>query len=190
MPLLDSWMPAYDVAARYVTQIAAPPAHVYATLLSTDFSRSPLVRALMGIRLLPAFFRSPRSTWRRFAGRHRPQRASLRDLEHSDFVLLEEQPPKEIVLGITGRFWALSATTMRILPAQFRDPLPAGLAQAAWNFELTASPTGTSLSTETRVRCADEVTRRQFLRYWRIVSPGSGLIRHAILNQVRREALT
>jgi hypothetical protein len=46
------------------------------------------------------------------------------------------------------------------------------------------------LTTETRIRCADAATRRHFRRYWRLVGPGSGLIRHAILGQVRRESLT
>lgn len=188
MTLLDSWMPSFDVSARYASQIGAPPAHVYATLLATDFSRPLLVRTLMGVRLLPAFLRSPRTVWRRFR-RPAGSRASLQSLEHSDFQLLEELPPREIVLGITGRFWTLRASAIRVPPAQFRDPLAPGLAQAVWSFEVLPTATGTELATETRVRCADARTRREFLRYWRLVAPGSGLIRHAILRQVRREAL-
>jgi uncharacterized protein YndB with AHSA1/START domain len=65
MTLIDSWMPAYDVKARYAIRIPAPPAQVYATLLATDFSRPWLVRGLMGIRKLPSFFSSPGSAWRR-----------------------------------------------------------------------------------------------------------------------------
>lgn len=44
MTLLDSWMPAPDVRARYAMRIGAPPARVYAALLATDFSRPWLVR--------------------------------------------------------------------------------------------------------------------------------------------------
>ena len=44
MTLLSSWMPTHDAAARYSIRIAAPPAQVYATLLTTDFSRSLVVR--------------------------------------------------------------------------------------------------------------------------------------------------
>ncbi len=72
MTLLNSWMPAYAFAARYVARIAAPPAQVYATLLATDFSRPWLVRALMGVRLLPALLRSPSATWRRLIRSARP----------------------------------------------------------------------------------------------------------------------
>jgi hypothetical protein len=126
---------------------------------------------------------------RRLTRRSGTTRTSLADLEHSDFILLEEAPAHEIVLGITGRFWALTAEIVRIPPERFRDALPVGLAQAVWNFEVTDAPAGAQLATETRVRCADPPTRRRFRRYWRVVAPGSGLIRHAILAQVRREAM-
>ena len=188
MTLIDSWMPTCDASARYSMRIAAPPARVYDTLLATDLSRPWLVRALMCIRLLPGLLRSPRTTWRRLTGSARSSRASLTDLDRSDFILLESAPPREIVLGITGRFWTLAAECVRISPAHFREPLAAGLAQAAWNFEVTATPGGSELATETRIRCADAATLRTFRRYWRVVAPGSGLIRYAILNQVRREA--
>ena len=189
MTLLDAWMPTYDVAARYAVRIAAPPTQVYATLLATDFSRPWLVRGLMGLRLIPALLGSPGATWRRLVRPARGSRASLANLDQSDFVLLQQMPPREIVLGITGRFWALAAESVPIPPARFRVALPEGLAQAAWNFEVTGTADGTELATETRVRCADPATLRRFRRYWRLVAFGSGLIRHAILGQVRREAM-
>ena len=187
--LLDSWMPACDVSARYGVSIHASPERVYATLLATDFGRPWLVRGLMGFRLLPGLLRSPAATWRRLRRGGGSRRASLSDLAHSDFLLLEAAPPREIVLGITGRFWTLAAEIVRIPPERFREPLPVGLAQAAWSFEVTASGAGCELATETRIRCADPATLRAFRRYWRLVAPGSGLIRHAILGQVRREAM-
>jgi uncharacterized protein YndB with AHSA1/START domain len=189
MTLLDSWMPAPDVRARYAMRIGAPPARVYAALLATDFSRSWAVRGLMGIRLLPSLLRSPRSTWQKLVHPPRASRASLTDLAHSDFTFLAATPPREIVLGITGRFWKLAPEVVPVPPEQFRETLPVGLAQATWNFEVNATPGGSELATETRIRCADPATLRQFRRYWRLVAPGSGLIRYAILNQVRREAM-
>lgn len=189
MTLLDSWMPAYDVAAKYSVRISASPARVYEALLATDFRRLWLVRALMGVRLLPALLRAPSATWRRLSRPSSPSQASLTDLAHSDFVLLEESPPHEIVLGITGRFWKLTAEIVSIPPERFREALPAGLAQAAWNFAVTGASGGATLTTETRVRCADAATRRRFQLYWWLVAPGSGLIRHAILGRVRRKAL-
>lgn len=187
--LLDSWMPVYDMAARHSVRIDSSVSHVYATLMVSDFSRPWLVRALMGIRLLPGFLHSPAATWRRLRDPTRSPRASLSDQPGSDFLRLEEAPPREIVLGISGRFWTLAADIVPIPRERFREPLPSGLAQGAWSFEVTAMRGGTELATETRVRCADPATLRAFRRYWRLVAPGSALIRHAMLGQVRREAL-
>ena len=93
--LLDSWMPVHDVSARYVTRIDAPPAVVYATLMATDFGRPMIVRVLMGFRLLPGLLTSPRATWERLLRPSRSGRGSLANLEHSPFILLEQQPPRK-----------------------------------------------------------------------------------------------
>jgi hypothetical protein len=44
------------------------------------------------------------------------------------------------------------------------------------------------LSTETRVQATDAMSRRQFLRYWRIIGPFSGLVRRDLLRRIKREA--
>lgn len=181
-------MPAFDVSASYRVDIAAPPERVYATLLAADLGRPWLVRTLMGIRLLPCLVASPRRTWQRMTSTRQSHRISLGDASHSDFVLLEQLAPHEIVLGITGRFWTPAASVVPIPVERFRDALPIGLAQAVWNFAVSAGPGGSALTTETRIRCSDPATLRSFRRYWWIVSSGSGLIRRAILEQIRREA--
>ena len=108
---------------------------------------------------------------------------------NADFVLLEEIPPFELVIGLTGRFWTLSGGLVPTDVATFREAPPAGFARAAWNFTVQPLDSGRSrLGTETRVRCADAATTRRFRTYWRVVAPGSGLIRWAILRQVRRRA--
>jgi hypothetical protein len=103
--------------------------------------------------------------------------------------LLAERREREIVLGITGRFWSLEPKVAETDPATFRGPIPVGLARAAWNFALEPMPDGlTKLTTETRVQCADEASGRRFRRYWLFVGPFSGLIRRAILQRVGRAA--
>jgi hypothetical protein len=189
MPLLDQWMPAYDVTARYHIDIHASASLVYQALLDTEFGRLPVVRLLMFLRAIPALFTSPRATVARM--RHAGEGPSLRlkSVLRDDFVLLAEQPGSEIVLGLTGRFWAPSGGLIPTDPTTFHSPPPGGMARAAWNFEVTALTPGESrLATETRVRCGDPATAREFRRYWRLVAPGSGLIRWAILRRVRRAA--
>ena len=190
MTRLDSWLPAPDVSAIHSIDIGAPRARVYQTLKVTDFGANRLVAALMALRAIPALLTSPRATWKKLGHPScRAQGVPAASLLGGAFTVLEDVADEEIVLGITGRFWTPTGTLTATDSKRFRDPLPPGLAQAAWNFQCRAlSPDATRLVTETRVRCADAATRRSFLRYWRLIAPGSGLIRWAILRQVRRGA--
>jgi hypothetical protein len=45
-----------------------------------------------------------------------------------------------------------------------------------------------TLATETRVHVPDPVSRRKFVRYWRVVRPFSGLIRSQVLRAAKRRA--
>ena len=47
---------------------------------------------------------------------------------------------------------------------------------------------GSRLSTETRVFATDAASRRRFAAYWRVIYPGSALIRRMWLRAVRLRA--
>jgi hypothetical protein len=50
------------------------------------------------------------------------------------------------------------------------------------------SPSGTRLSTETRITATDRRSRLRFAAYWVVIRAGSGAIRHELLRQVERGA--
>ena len=104
------------------------------------------------------------------------------------FTVVAERPGEEIVLGIMGRFWTPTGHVVAAEPARFRSAPPPGLAQGFWNLRVEPTAGGTLLSTETRVRCGDPDTRRRFLRYWRVIRPGSGLIRRSLLRRIKSSA--
>jgi hypothetical protein len=188
MALLDYWMPDYDFSARYHTGVRAPPSQVFHALMTAGFARHPLIRGLMLIRTLPSLLANPKARAR--ALRSRPSNpGDLRSLLKGSFTLLDEAPPEELVLGLTGRFWAATGNLAPSSADTFRDPPPAGMARAAWNFLVRERPDGGSdLTTETRVRCADPAARRSFARYWSVVGPASGVIRRVMLREIRRHA--
>lgn len=182
-------MPTFDVTAVYATTVDAPLTQVYDALLATDFASHPVVALLMGLRSIPAFVAAPRAALQRLRTVRPAGSLELETLLSQDFALLQEQPPSELVLGLTGRFWTPSGGLVPTDPATFRQLPPTGMARAAWNFALEPLADGrTRLSTETRVRCGDAATTRRFRMYWRLVAPGSGVIRWAILSMVRRRA--
>jgi hypothetical protein len=71
----------------------------------------------------------------------------------------------------------------------FRQPLPPGFALATMNFAVRPDGPGASLvSTETRVFANSPAARRRFAAYWRVIYPGSALIRRMWLRAIAVEA--
>ena len=87
-------------------------------------------------------------------------------------TILEDVPGEGLVLTLSGQFWRL------------RGRGPEGPATAVIDFRALPG----SLATETRVHVPDQVSRRKFGRYWRIVRPFSGLIRMVVLRAAKRRA--
>jgi len=186
--LIDEFLPRFDKVERHGLVIRATPARVWTALRTADFGRSLLMAALLGLRALPSLLTAPRRTLRGLQER-RAGHLTLDSFFARGFVVLEERPDREIVIGLEGRFWT-AAGDLRPTDAQrFREALAPGLARAAWDFRAEPLPDGrVRLTTETRVLCADAATRRRFRAYWLLVRPGSGLIRRAMLRAIRREA--
>ncbi|MGA9494641.1 MAG: hypothetical protein ACLPN2_13700 [Terriglobales bacterium] len=186
---IDDFLPKYDFQEFHQTRIDAPPARVYECLLHSDFSQLCLTRALMTLR----------------TGRRMPQPdktsvpGDLRQrVQGTGFVILNEIPDNELVIGVAGRFWRPDGGRCMDLKApDFIDFSRTGHAKAAWNFKLhEASPETeteteirtTILSTETRIQCYGRAALWKFRTYWTLVGPFSGLIRKAILKHVKTQA--
>jgi hypothetical protein len=184
MTLLDDWMPAFDVSARHSLDVRASPARVYAIARTVPLGTPLLVRVLMGLRAIPTLAARALSRGQRPA----LQAGRANGPGGLPFTLLAEEPGAEFVLGLAGRFWTPAGGIVESDADTFRSPPRPGLAHATWNFRIAPRPNGCCVMTETRVLCADEATRASFLRYWRVVRPGSGLIRRSILREIRRRA--
>jgi hypothetical protein len=173
--LADLHLPSYDVVMRHHLRVDAPAAQAWAALHRADLGSSRLTRALLTLRGL----RRPRAT----------RRVTLDSLAGGGFIPLGEQPGREVVFGLVGRFWTLSGGRVVVPPADFRAFARPGYAKAVWTFAVEEeAPDVTRLVTETRVACVDAASRRRFRLYWLVVRPFSGLIRRAMLNAVAREA--
>ena len=59
------------------------------------------------------------------------------------------------------------------------------------NFAVTPhGPNGSIVSTETRVFASSPSARRRFAAYWRVIYPGSAIIRRMWLRAIEKRALT
>lgn len=181
-------MPRYDVHEVHSIVIRATPADVDAAIRAVTPGEMPLVGVLFALRALPY----------RMLGRGpgiRPAAGTplLDQALRAGFVLLGEMPQREIVLGAVGIFWSLrGGPSDRLASAHAFDAfVTPGYAKAAMNFLLEPlDGQRTRLRTETRIAAADPPSRRRFGRYWRVIHPGSALIRRMWLRAIKARAET
>lgn len=187
--LLDQCLPRSHFAERHAATIAASPADALAALRRLDLRRSLVTRALFLLRSLPGLVLARRETAERFLTGHGSLPLTIESIQTAGFVVLGEELEREIVLGTIGRFWKASGGVRRFGAQEFAAFDEPGWAKAAWNFRVEPAEGGrTVLTTETRVLCTDERSRRAFRRYWLLIRPFSGLIRLEMLRLIRREA--
>lgn len=170
--LIDEFLPVWDAREQHHIKINAPAKQIYAATQRLDLSGAYLTNFLLKLRGIPS-----------------KTEVSLDDLLNTGFVVLGETPNKELLLGLTGKFWQPSGNPVRIARERFVEFDEPGYAKAVWNFSLSEISNGTvRLNTETRVFCTDEASRVKFMFYWFLIGAFSGLIRREILCVIKRKA--
>lgn len=171
--LLDEALPTFDFGNRHERHVNAPSPAVWDAIEGFRMGRAAdLLFKARGIHLP--------------SGR-------IRDvLARSRFAILAEEPGREVVAGTFGRFWALRELENMQAPRdleEFRTFRRPGWAQGAVSLRTEALADGsTMLSTETRVRCVDDASRRRFARYWILIRVFSGWLRTDLLRRIARDA--
>lgn len=176
--LIDEFLPEFHAVERHEISVAAPLERVYGAVRSLDLSQSRFVHWLFALRGLPLLLAGSRC--------QEAPRWTLDSLLELGFILLGENPPREMLLGVVGKFWTLAGGLERLDAEGFRRFDRPGFAKAAWNFSLAEkSPGETRLNTETRVLCLDAAARRRFRAYWLVVRPFSGWTRREALRSIK-----
>jgi hypothetical protein len=170
---LHQALPDFEFEEVHSTVINATPEQVYDLLLTLDFRRSAIIRALF-------FLRSGGGL-----------ATSLQKLGGAGFLVLDQQRPRSILLGIAGRFWRPSGSLVRFrTPEEFVSYCGTGHCKAIWAFMFKQERGGTIVTTVTRIHCVDAIARRRFRIYWLLIRPFSGLVRREILRLLRTAAYT
>jgi hypothetical protein len=142
-----------------------------------------------------AFFQT--LTWIRRGGRpappgilHAPDHQSLIDIAtRTSFLLLAKEPDREIVLGSAVLVPPGWQPTTRPTGDDFKKLHAPGFALASMNFIVEPeAPNRCRVTTETRVYATDAASTRKFARYWRVIYPGSALIRRMWLRAIKKRA--
>jgi hypothetical protein len=181
---LDQFAPAYQFGELHATRVAASCSRTYAAIKGVRADEIFLFRTL---------------TWIRRFGRAGPE-SILKPSERSpllevatrtSFVLLAEEPGREVVVGTAVATPPGFKLGRPPVPEDFKDLHAPGFAIAAMNFLVSdAGPDACLVTTETRVFATDESTQRKFGYYWRVIYPGSALLRIMWLRAIKRRAET
>ena len=189
---LDELIGPPQFSERHCCEVRAGPARAYAAVRAvTAIEIRPLV-PLMAMRTIPVAIRHPRAMVATAAAglRSAGSRPALDQFTDAGFVELLDEPPHTYAAGAVGRFWTLSDSAPVPIDGLegFRAFDAPGYAKAAIAFTVEAAPGGARIGTETRVVTTSADARRAFGRYWRLVGPGSALIRRSWLAAIRRRA--
>jgi hypothetical protein len=181
---LDRAMPAWQFDEHHEMSIRASADQIYRAIKETTADDILFFRTLIWIR--------------RFG---RPGPESILDpaantplLEvatRTTFTTLSDTP-REIVVGTPVVAPRIAGPRRKPTAAEFvllRDR--PGFALAAMNFAIRDCAGGACrITTETRVLATDPSTARAFRAYWRIIYPGSALIRRMWLRAIKKRAET
>lgn len=170
--LIDRFLPHCDITARYHIDVDASADRAYSASRRVDMDDSRITRWLMRLRGLPK------------------SSLTFDGMLKSGFILLADKPSEEVVFGLIGRFWTLSPRPQHADPAGFIEFNQPGFAKAVVNlsFASIGDSRGVRVSTETRVQCLCDSSRRFFRAYWRVIGPFSGVIRKEWLRLIVRGA--
>lgn len=178
---LDDFLPAYHFHEVHSLAVHAPPDRVFAAIHEVTAEEIRFFRALTWIRS-PHFGKTRESIMA-----PPPAEPILDVATRSGFLLLAEEADRELVIGtIMGRR-PLKVT--HPVPRDFLEFDRPGYAKAAMDFLVEDQGGGWSrVSTETRIFATDSTALRRFAAYWRVIYPGSALIRRMWLEAIKRRA--
>lgn len=185
MSRLDEILPAYQFSEFHECLVRASPARVYDAVWAVTAEEIRLFRLLTWIR-------SPRRPWgcdeEESILNPAAKKPILRVATSSGFLLLADEPAREVVVGTVVVAPRRGGAAMDG-PREFAALDAPGYAKAVMNFRMTDEGGGwTRLTTETRVYATDASSCRRFAGYWRVIYPGSALIRRMWLHAVQERA--
>ena len=179
---LDEFAPIYQFSEHASIPVRAPAERIYDAILRVTAAEVPLYRTLAWIRRGGAA--GPESVL------NPPDHESLVQVAtRTSFLTLAEVPGREFVMGAVVMAPEGVKLAAGPTPESFKALTRPGFAKAVMSFTIEPQRPGVCLlRTETRVHAADPESRNVFSRYWKVITPGSLLIRYMWLRAIKLRA--
>jgi len=186
MSLINRFMPDYSLRQVDRVPVEVEPDHAYRIVRGIDIQRLAFVRALFRLRTLPDRLQA---TFRH--GSVPPVASSrIEDITRtgSGFVLLGEEPGREVVVGSAGKFWQPTINFASVTAETFSSFSDPGFGKLAWCLRVDPRAGGGSwVGVEVRVAATDAASLARFRRYWWLIGRFSHAIRRGLLHTLVRE---
>jgi hypothetical protein len=180
--LLDGSMPQYEFVEHHRIRVHAPLARAYSACQAVTPDELAAYPILMKVRNA-ALGRS----WSRPKGPS-PTIIAIFSDPSSGYMLIQRNE-REMVFGGIGRVRATAEKPILASPAAFASFDQPGCVKVAFNLRADDEGNGwTTVSTETRLHALDPESRRATAVYWRLIYPGSGMLRTMWLQAARSRA--
>jgi hypothetical protein len=187
---IDEFAPVFHFREHHSVVVAAQPDRVFAAIKAVTADEISLFNLFVWIRRLgqpgpESILNAP------------GQQPILEVATRTGFRLLVDRPPGEIAIGAV--VVAPPRSDPPVDPAQrtrriftsddFKALAQPGFAKATMNFRVSDLGNGSSrIDTETRIVATDGAALRRFTAYWRVIFPGSSILRSTWLSAIKRRA--
>ena len=178
----DEFAPVYQFDEAHMIPVHATPQRAFRAVMDVTAAEIPLYRFLVWVRRGGAS--GPESIL------NPPDNVSLITVAlRTTFLKLAEVPDRELVMGTV----VLAPPGVRLAlgsdPGSFKTLSQPGYAKATIGFQVEPAANGWCLvRTRTRVYATDPASRTLFARYWRVIRPGSELLRQMWLRAIKVRA--
>jgi hypothetical protein len=183
MGVLDRLIPTPALREIDGVELAVDAERAWTAVRELDLAQSAVARTLFGIRTIPD----------RLKGKNPQLRLRLDDLvstpDNPGFQLLAEEPPREVAAGAIGKVWRPAIPFVHVTDAAgFQSFAEPDYVKVAWALRVIAENEATSrVEFEVRVAATDDAAWKKFVRYFRLIGPGSHFTRRVLLAQLERD---
>lgn len=173
MRLIQHYLPHPRHTEIHRIAVKEPPEKAWEVARHFDGATIPWVRFLFDLRTWPDRLRGMEVPLAKDSGLGVDDIAS----HGHGFMLLDEKPGEEVVVGAIGQFWHLNIPFTDVAPKDFAAFAEPGWSKVAWCIRVEPNGTSSWVTLELRVTATDDSSWRKQTAYFRLIGPFSHLIR-------------
>lgn len=162
--------------------VQASPEVAWEAARHHDMSAIPWVRFLFNLRTVADLFHD-----------HGPgpedRRIGIDQIEAhgKGFMIVHEEPGKEVVVGAVGQFWHLDIPFKELKREAFKDFQEPGWGKLAWSITVEPYLSGSTICLELRTTATDEESWKNLKRYYHLIGIFSHAIRRSLLGRLEKQ---